>query len=88
MEEKTIHLLKIRLRVGAKLYGSIAVIFALFFGVFYLNTFRADADAMQEQSQMLREDTSEKTSEQMRLPPQFLQGNPPLSAMKNHEQAE
>lgn len=83
MDERKSHLLKIRLRVYAKVFGGIALVGALFAGVFSLENIWSAASELREEIAKIQGDETGKPSGQMRLPPQFLTENPPLVSLKN-----
>lgn len=88
MDERKSYLLKIRLRVSAKVFGGIALVCALFAAVFSLENHWAAATELNAETAKIQNAESGKSDGQMRLPPQFFDGNPPLVALKNPTNAE
>lgn len=88
MDEKTLHLLKIRLRINFKHYGSLILVLGIFAGAYFLVTHSAETHPVQKELAAIQAEASVKSADEMRLPPQFFRENPPLESMKNSERSE
>lgn len=88
MDERKSHLLKIRLRVYTKVFGGIALVGALFTAVFLLEKHWATTSELRTEIAKIQDAETGKPSGKMRLPPQFLNGNPPLVSLKNPTKSE